>query len=995
LTALGRLTRLGQKAESAEHLMSTMRPRLDPFRAALIVGCGALVFHLALTLLFRGNLPVRFMMSDLLLLAADSLAAICLLFAARRSVSNDTNSRLAWTALAAGQSVRAIGDLIVALSEIGFLQSRLTVWEDLLLLAGDSVFVLGLLLLAERGHSFRERLRRLLDLGIAMTAALLISWTLVILPRSAESGAEAFVLFVPLGYAIADIVLTIISIDLFFDWLRSGRRISVLLLAGGALGKVAAGALGFALCPPNGVCQSGDWDAVVWLASAVLIGLGGLLQSGLASSHPPEVPLGRATRGKSSNYEAYFPYLWVVMAYLLLAWNYGHVPAAGFSVLLWCTGAITALVILRQILVMSENRKLYAAAQKEVVERGRAESEIRRLNEELEHRVIARTAQLETANRELQIILDSVRAWIFFKDKDNRFVRVNHAFAETMGMSKEELEGRSLFDLYPNEQADAFWNDDKAVMASGQAKTNILEPMDLESGRLWAQTDKIPYRDAEGNVIGIIGFAVDVTERKRAEEALALERNLLRTLIDNAPDYMYVKDTASRFVVGNLAVAHSLGKESPEEIYGKNDLDFHAPELAAQFLADEQAILSSGQALVNREEYVVLPAGDRRWLITTKVPLHDGQHKIVGLVGVGRDITERKRMEAELKESNQKLKVWVNQLEQSSREIALLGQMGDLLQSCRSADEAYQVIAGSGRALFPAESGALFVLNNSRNLVEMATHWGESRPAECTFVPDDCWGLRRGRPYLFEGPGSNIACPHLVKEAPASCLCIPMMAQGETLGVLHLRAAGSGLETPEQPFSVSAQQLAGTVAEHIALSLAGLQLRETLRSQAIRDPLTGLFNRRYMEETIERELHRATRNGTPLGIIMFDIDHFKDLNDRFGHGAGDAVLRELGAYLESKMRREDIACRYGGDEFILVLPECSIENSRRRAEQIHEEFDSRAVKFHHQFLPTVSFSFGVAASPPHGTSAESLLRRADQALYSAKAEGRDRVVVAE
>jgi diguanylate cyclase (GGDEF)-like protein/PAS domain S-box-containing protein len=988
--------------------MQTIRVRLNPFRAALIFGCGAVLVHLALTLFYRNDLPARITLSDLLLLGADSLAAGSLLFAASRSAPHATTTRLAWTALAVGQSVRALGDLFVAISEIGFQQRGLPIWEDILFLAGDSLFVLGLLLLAETGRPSGERLKRLVDLMIAMIAALLVSWTLVILPRSAQGRVDAFVLLVPLGYAIADIVLTFTSIDLFFEWLGSGRRVSILLLASGALGKVAAGLSALALCPPDGACPSGDWDAVLWLVSAVIIGMGGLYQAGahgralLPSSPQAQLPPRCAARVTHSTYEAYFPYLWVVLAYLMLAWNYGRLPPAGFSVLLWFTGAITVVVILRQILVLNENRELYAAAQQEVAERGRAEAEIRRLNEGLEQRVIARTAQLETANRELQIILDSVGAWIFFKDRENRFIRVNQAFAQTMGMSREELEGRSLFDLYPKEQADAFWNDDKAVMASGMAKTNILEPMDLKDGRLWGQTDKIPYRDGEGNVIGIIGFSVDVTERKRAEEALALERNLLRTLIDNVPDYMYVKDTTSRFVVGNLAIAHSFGKESPEEIYGKSDFDFHAPELATQFLADEQAILSSGQALINREEYVVVPAGDRRWLITTKVPLRDGQDRIVGLVGVGRDITDRKRMEAELEESNEKLKAWVDLLEQSSREIALLGQMGDLLQSCRSPDEAYQVIAGSGQVIFPTESGALFVLNNSRNLVEMVANWGESRPAECTFTPDDCWGLRRGRPYLYEGSGSNVICPHLAKDVPANYLCIPMMAQGETLGVLHLRpttpvwgAAGTGAETPQQQITVPKQQLAGTVAEHIALSLASLQLRETLRSQAIRDPLTGLFNRRYMEETIERELHRAARSGAPLGIIMFDIDRFKDFNDRFGHGAGDAILRELGAYLGGKMRREDIACRYGGDEFILVFPECSVENTRRRAEQVREEFKCQNVKFHRQFLPMVSLSFGVAASTLHGSNAETLLRKADQALYRAKAEGRDRVVVAD
>ena len=283
----------------------------------------------------------------------------------------------------------------------------------------------------------------------------------------------------------------------------------------------------------------------------------------------------------------------------------------------------------------------------------------------------------------------------------------------------------------------------------------------------------------------------------------------------------------------------------------------------------------------------------------------------------------------------------------------------------------------------------------------MMSAWGESPPRECTFTLDDCWGLRRGRPHVVQEPDSEMNCAHLGKDVPASYLCIPMMAQGETLGVLHLRSEPPDANPSERRpnaqdrhFTSSKQQLAVTVAEHIALSIASLKLRETLRHQAIRDPLTCLYNRRYMEETIERELHRAARNGAPLGIIMFDIDHFKELNDSFGHSAGDAFLRELGTFLMANVRQEDIACRYGGDEFILVLPECSIETTRERAEQVREGFKRLGVKYHGQGLRAVTLSLGVAVFSAHGLTAESLLRKADQALYRAKAEGRDRVVVA-
>ncbi len=184
-------------------------------------------------------------------------------------------------------------------------------------------------------------------------------------------------------------------------------------------------------------------------------------------------------------------------------------------------------------------------------------------------------------------------------------------------------------------------------------------------------------------------------------------------------------------------------------------------------------------------------------------------------------------------------------------------------------------------------------------------------------------------------------------------------------------------------------------AGQIALSLAKLRLRETLRLQSIRDPLTGLFNRRYMEESLARELRRAARNQRSLGAIMLDLDHFKRFNDTFDHEAGDALLRELGDFLRTRTRCEDIACRYGGEEFALILPEASVEVTRQRAERLRTEFKHLNVEHRGQSLGTVTLPLGIAVFPEHGTSVEDILWAADRALYRAKEEGRDRVVIGE
>ena len=221
------------------------------------------------------------------------------------------------------------------------------------------------------------------------------------------------------------------------------------------------------------------------------------------------------------------------------------------------------------------------------------------------------------------------------------------------------------------------------------------------------------------------------------------------------------------------------------------------------------------------------------------------------------------------------------------------------------------------------------------------------------------------------------------------------MAQGETLGLLHLLLNKEWLELPADARDRQKrhkQQLAIAVAENIALSLANFKLRDTLYTQSIHDYLTGLYNRRYMAELLEKELHRMARKKLPAGIVLIDIDHFKNFNDSFGHEAGDIVLREFSLFLRKSIREEDFACRYGGDEFVIILPETSLEKARQRAEQLRLGVKNVCIHFRGHTLDTITLSLGVSVFPQHGLTAETLLRTADAALYRAKAEGRDRVV---
>jgi diguanylate cyclase (GGDEF)-like protein len=331
-----------------------------------------------------------------------------------------------------------------------------------------------------------------------------------------------------------------------------------------------------------------------------------------------------------------------------------------------------------------------------------------------------------------------------------------------------------------------------------------------------------------------------------------------------------------------------------------------------------------------------------------------------------------------------------------NRESTLLGELGDLLQACLSADEAYGLIADRARILFPGSSGALCMIASSRDLVEVMAKWGEPALAERFFAPKDCWGLRRGRAHVLTDPSDPLACSHFGLVRPRWAMCVPMMAHGESLGLLCLDGGTTARSLPDEtPLQLpdSQQRLARTLAEQAALALANLNLREILRIQSVRDPLTGLYNRRYMEESLDRELHRSIRKKSSLGVMMIDVDHFKRFNDTFGHEAGDLVLRTLANLFRAQLRGEDVACRYGGEEFTMILPEATMEGTRQRAEQLREAANNAVVEFRGKSLDRVTLSIGVSSFPENGNAGEILLRAADAALYRAKEQGRDRVVV--
>ena len=410
--------------------------------------------------------------------------------------------------------------------------------------------------------------------------------------------------------------------------------------------------------------------------------------------------------------------------------------------------------------------------------------------------------------------------------------------------------------------------------------------------------------------------------------------------------------------------------------------------------------------------------GAYHWFLAKANPLRDSQGRLIKWIGTCTDIEDQKHhqqiLEQEVRERTEELantnarlqeemlerdyarrqldeqnEKMMRELTERSQRATLLAQMGELLQSCVSKEEVFAAALGFAPKIFPVRRGAIALLNADRSLAEVAGAWHDCVLSMSVFPPSACWALRTGHSHLVVAGDTTAPCAHAAG-VKHTYLCIPILAQGETLGILHLQA------TDEAPTLADAElSLKTTFAGQVGLSVANIRLRQALRNQSIKDPLTGLYNRRYLEEILQRETRRAVRAAYGLGMLMLDLDHFKKFNDTYGHDAGDTVLRETASFLVKSVRAEDVVCRFGGEEFVLILPMADLKTSQARAERIRSKLRELTVLHQGQSLGMVTVSVGVAALPEHGTSPRELLEAADAALYRAKREGRDRVVAAE
>ena len=541
-----------------------------------------------------------------------------------------------------------------------------------------------------------------------------------------------------------------------------------------------------------------------------------------------------------------------------------------------------------------------------------------------------------------------------------------------------------------------------------------------------------PIRNAQGEIVKWFGTCTDIENQKKNQQTLEeqiqeqsvelaeanekLQRELyFQTMAEGIPEIVWTADPDGAIDFTNRRWSDYSGL-SPEQSLGRGwSLAINPDDLGPCIEKWESALLTG---MPYESEYRMRRKdGVFRWFLVRANPIRNSAGEIIKWFGTCTDIESQKlsqqlleeqilertvqladvneRLQQEMMEKDsarnqfdQENEKMMGELEKRSERATMLAKMGELLQSCMKREEVVAAALGFAPKIFPAARGAVALLNTGRSLAEVIGSWSECHLDAMDFEPMACWALRTGHPHLVVEGDTTAPCAHATG-VKNTYLCVPVLAQGETLGLLHFQSTDGAPQLGASELSFKT-----TFAAQVGLSIANIRLREALRMQSVRDPLTGLYNRRYLEEVLDRETRRAGRSGQSMGILMLDLDHFKNFNDSYGHDAGDAVLRETAAFLLKNVRAEDFVCRFGGEEFVVILPAADVNGSRTRAEKLRSEMRELAILYQGKSLGMVTISVGVAAFPENGMSPKELMAAADAALYQAKRGGRDQVAVA-
>ncbi|HGF0935297.1 TPA: diguanylate cyclase [Legionella pneumophila] len=487
--------------------------------------------------------------------------------------------------------------------------------------------------------------------------------------------------------------------------------------------------------------------------------------------------------------------------------------------------------------------------------------------------------------------------------------------------------------------------------------------------------------------IAFILANIELSTRRKTELQNQNTQIRLKKIIESASDMIAAFDKDQRFITFNEAYQREFKRlfdksisinMSLEEAF--DDVPENKKKLVQTWKESLQRDEETKNIEVNTEQEKTI------YEMTSKL-IQNGDNEIKGVVHSVRNITKRVQEHTELQESYEKLANGMKELQKKNEQITLLVEMSDIMLACGSQEELSDVMAKYSQRLLQFSSGYLFIMHPSKNYLEKAASWGNPQPHDLTFTPEQCWAIRLGRIHYAGSSRIELMCSHTMfaEQPELSLLCVPLMAQNDIYGLLYLEV---GLE-----FDENQQLLITAFAELTALALANVRLRENLRYQSIRDPLTGLYNRRYLEDFLFKQLHQAERTKASFAILMLDLDHFKKINYTFGHDAGDLVLKELGQILNSDIRLGDIAARYGGEEFVLLLYDIDAQAAKMKAENLRSAISNLQVKYGAQPVGQITASIGISVYPDDAKSPAEVIEAADKALYQAKNKGRNKVIL--
>ncbi|MCP3942317.1 MAG: diguanylate cyclase [Desulfobacteraceae bacterium] len=493
-----------------------------------------------------------------------------------------------------------------------------------------------------------------------------------------------------------------------------------------------------------------------------------------------------------------------------------------------------------------------------------------------------------------------------------------------------------------------------------------------------------------------------IDKLQKTGQELQNSEERFRSIFENSVEGIFQISPQGECIAANPAMATMLGYDTPDNLVEK------LTDMKTQLFKDPSKMreivenLKERDALKGYQIQFIRKDTHTIWVSLNAKAYKSKSNKILYIEGFLSDITEQKKSEQALKLSYEKLENrveertrelsnWVKELEQRDARSALLRDMSEMIQVCHTADEIFQVLHQYIIKFFPDSSGQLFIFNHELNHLKPLMCWGDLTDTHPIFN-DDCWALRRDKPYLMDKSHSHLPCSHMEDSKINLSICIPMISQGDILGMFHLRFYNQKSPLPTNLQPASAQRIATRIAQHIALALVNINLRESLKLQSIQDPLTGLYNRRFLNDSMTREFSRMARHRYSIGMIMIDVDHFKHFNDNHGHECGDAVLQGLGHFLKKNTRAEDIVCRYGGEEFAIMLIDTTLDSAIQKAQTICDGVREGLEVRYKTTSFKITISLGVAVCPLHAPKLEECLTMADQALYQAKTAGRDQVI---